>query len=54
VRVKRIGIPDSFVEQGSQAQLRADLGLNGAGIAATSEAFLNGRKIVTPQLARVK
>ena len=54
VRVKRIGIPDSFIEQGSQAQLRADLGLNGAGIAATSEAFVNGRKAVTPQLARVK
>jgi len=54
VRVKRIGIPDSFIEQGSQAQLRADLGLNGAGIAATSEAFLNGRRVVIPQLAMVK
>jgi len=54
VRVKRIGIPDSFIEQGSQAQLRADLGLNGAGIAATCEAFLNERKIAQPQLARVK
>ena len=54
VRVKRIGIPDSFVEQGSQAQLRADLGLDGAGIAATCEAFLRVRKSVAPQLARVK
>jgi 1-deoxy-D-xylulose-5-phosphate synthase len=54
VRMKRIGIPDSFIEQGSQAQLRADLGLNGAGIAATSAAFLNGRKQAAPQLARVK
>jgi len=29
----RIGIPDSFVEQGSQAQLRKDLGLDAVGIA---------------------
>jgi 1-deoxy-D-xylulose-5-phosphate synthase len=54
VRVKRIGIPDSFVEQGSQAQLRADLGLNGAGIAASCQAFLNARKSAAVQLARVK
>ncbi|HBG04774.1 MAG TPA: 1-deoxy-D-xylulose-5-phosphate synthase, partial [Geobacter sp.] len=54
VRVKRIGIPDSFIEQGSQAQLRADLGLDAAGIAATSEAFLNGRAVVAPQLAMMK
>ena len=52
VKVKRIGIPDRFIEQGSQAQLRRDLGLDAAGIAATVEAFLsrNGR----PALARVK
>lgn len=52
VKVKRIGIPDRFIEQGSQAQLRSDLGLDAAGIAATVEAFLsrNGR----PALARVK
>jgi 1-deoxy-D-xylulose-5-phosphate synthase len=54
VRVKRIGIPDSFIEQGSQAQLRADLGLNGAGIAASCQAFLNARKTATVQLSRVK
>ena len=51
VRVKRIGIPDSFIEQGSQAQLRADLGLNGAGIAATCQAFLSGRRVIPQQLA---
>jgi 1-deoxy-D-xylulose-5-phosphate synthase len=54
VRVKRIGIPDSFVEQGSQAQLRADLGLDGAGIAATCAAFLSEHKSAAPQLARVQ
>jgi len=40
IRMKRIGIPDRFIEQGPQAQLRKDLGLDGAGIAATVEAFL--------------
>ena len=52
VKVKRIGIPDRFIEQGSQAQLRRDLGLDAAGITATVETFLsrNGR----PALARVK
>ncbi|WP_306537244.1 1-deoxy-D-xylulose-5-phosphate synthase [Geobacter sp.] len=40
IRVKRIGIPDRYIEQGPQAQLRQDLGLDGAGIAATVEAFL--------------
>ncbi|GFO65461.1 1-deoxy-D-xylulose-5-phosphate synthase [Geomonas paludis] len=54
VRVKRIGIPDSFIEQGSQAQLRADLGLDGAGIAATCQAFLKGAGSVHPQLTVVK
>ncbi|QXE89129.1 1-deoxy-D-xylulose-5-phosphate synthase [Geomonas subterranea] len=54
VRVKRIGIPDSFIEQGSQSQLRADLGLDGAGIAATCQAFLKGAGSVHPQLTVVK
>jgi len=53
VRVKRIGIPDRFIEQGSQAQLRSDLGLDAAGIAAACEAFLKSPAI-TPHLARVK
>jgi len=54
VRVKRIGIPDSFIEQGTQNQLRADLGLDGAGIAATCQAFLKGAGSAHPQLAVVK
>jgi 1-deoxy-D-xylulose-5-phosphate synthase len=32
IRVKNIGIPDEFVEQGSQAQLRAKYGLDAKGI----------------------
>ncbi len=53
VRVKRIGIPDRFIEQGSQTQLRSDLGLDGAGIAETCEAFLKSPS-VKPLLSRVK
>ncbi len=49
VPVKRIGIPDRFVEHGSQAQLRKDLGLDAEGIATTVEAFL--RKKERPALA---
>lgn len=52
VRVKRIGIPDRYIEHGTQAQLRADLGLDAAGIAATVEAFMAQKKSVP--LARVK
>ena len=40
VKVKRIGIPDRYIEQGSQAQLRKDLGIDAEGIAAAVEAFL--------------
>ena len=54
LKVKRIGIPDRFIEQGSQAQLRKDLGLDATGIAATVEAFLATKEKSTPTLARVK
>lgn len=55
ISVKRIGIPDRFIEQGSQAQLRADLGLDADGITATVKAFLARRTAGnTPPLARVK
>ncbi|HEY3306969.1 MAG TPA: 1-deoxy-D-xylulose-5-phosphate synthase [Desulfuromonadaceae bacterium] len=40
VRIKRIGIPDHYVEQGSQAQLRKDLGIDAEGIAAAAEEFI--------------
>ena len=40
VKVKRIGIPDHYIEQGSQAQLRKYLGIDAEGITATVEAFL--------------
>jgi 1-deoxy-D-xylulose-5-phosphate synthase len=53
VRIKRLGIPDRFIEHGSQAQLRADVGIDAAGIAASVTAFLC-RQTRTPQLARLK
>lgn len=40
VTVKRLGIPDRYIEHGSQAQLRQDLGIDAEGIAAATEAFL--------------
>ena len=40
LRVKRIGIPDRFIEHGSQTQLRKDLGLDAAGIAAAVRMLL--------------
>ncbi|MFH1028940.1 MAG: 1-deoxy-D-xylulose-5-phosphate synthase, partial [Pseudomonadota bacterium] len=40
VKVKRIGIPDRYIEQGSQAQLRKDLGIDAEGIAAAVDEFL--------------
>jgi len=39
VRIKRLGIHDRFIEHGSQAQLRKDVGLDPEGIAAGVEAF---------------
>lgn len=40
VKVKRLGIPDRYIEHGSQAQLRRDVGIDAEGIAAAAEAFL--------------
>jgi 1-deoxy-D-xylulose-5-phosphate synthase len=40
VKVKRLGIPDRYIEHGSQAQLRKDLGIDAAGIAAAAEGFV--------------
>jgi 1-deoxy-D-xylulose-5-phosphate synthase len=42
VKLKRLGIPDRYIEHGSQGQLRQDLGLDATGIVATAEAFLSG------------
>lgn len=42
VKIKRLGIPDRYIEQGSQAQLRKDVGIDAEGIAAAAVAFLKG------------
>lgn len=40
VKVKRLGIQDQYIEQGSQAQLRKDVGIDAEGIATAVQAFL--------------
>ena len=42
--VLRVGLPDRFVEQGSQQQLRARLGIDAAGIAAQVAAFVKAQR----------
>lgn len=44
VAVKRLGIPDQYVEQGSQSQLRSDVGIDANGIAASARALLHTGK----------
>ncbi len=41
VPVKRIGVPDIYVEQGTQAQIRRRLGLDARGIFEAAEAFVS-------------
>jgi len=41
VKIRRIGIPDRYIEQGSQAQLRKDVGIDAEGIGAAAEEFMN-------------
>ncbi len=40
LRIKRLGIPDCFIEQGRQSSLMAQLGLNTEGIAKAAKKFL--------------
>jgi 1-deoxy-D-xylulose-5-phosphate synthase len=39
-RVKRLGIPDHYIEQGSQARLRKDAGIDAEGITSAALAFM--------------
>ena len=41
IRIKRLGIPDTFIEHGTQAELRRDLGLDARGIHETVLDFLD-------------
>lgn len=40
VKIKRLGVPDRYIEQGSQAQLRKDLGIDAEGITAAVQQFM--------------
>jgi len=40
LRIKRLGIPDRFIEHGAQAELRRILGIDADGIAAAAKALL--------------
>ena len=40
VKVRRLGLPDHYVEQGSQAQLRKDVGIDAEGITAAAIEFM--------------
>ena len=40
VKIKRLGIPDRFIEHGSQTQLRKDVGIDAEGITVAVEGFL--------------
>ncbi|MDD5284806.1 MAG: 1-deoxy-D-xylulose-5-phosphate synthase [Desulfuromonadaceae bacterium] len=40
IKVRRLGIPDRYIEQGSQAQLRRDVGIDAAGITSTAIEFM--------------
>lgn len=40
VKVKRLGIPDRYIEQGPQAQLRKDVGIDAEGIETAAQAFV--------------
>lgn len=54
IKVKRIGIPDFFIEHGSQSQLRKDLSLDAHGIAATAETLLSRAERLAHPFVRVK
>lgn len=40
VKVRRLGLPDHYIEQGSQAQLRKDVGIDSEGIIAAALEFV--------------
>ncbi|MBT1070270.1 1-deoxy-D-xylulose-5-phosphate synthase [Geobacter chapellei] len=53
VRVKRLGIPDYYVEHGSQAQLRKDLGIDAEGIAASVQKLVAEKTKISLQSTTV-
>ncbi|MDD2335605.1 MAG: 1-deoxy-D-xylulose-5-phosphate synthase [Geobacteraceae bacterium] len=53
IKVKRIGIPDHFIEHGSQAQLRKNLWLDAHGIADVAGTLLSRKERPAPSFVRV-
>jgi len=53
IKVKRIGVPDHFVEHGSQAQLRKNLWLDAHGIADAAGTLLSRKERPAPPFVRV-
>jgi 1-deoxy-D-xylulose-5-phosphate synthase len=51
VRIRRMGIPDHFIEHGTRAQLLEDLGLTADGIAARARELVEDRFV--PMLRRI-
>ena len=48
--LRRLGIPDRFVEHGDRAELLAELGLDAEGIAAACRRFAVRRETAAPPL----
>jgi 1-deoxy-D-xylulose-5-phosphate synthase len=48
-RVRRLGIPDRFIEHAERGELLVDLGLDGQGIAATCRSIASSMKPAAPQ-----
>jgi 1-deoxy-D-xylulose-5-phosphate synthase len=46
-RVRRLGIPDQFIEHGERGELLADLGLDATGIAAACRQFVDQTKLLS-------
>ncbi len=48
-RVRRLGIPDHFIEHGERGELLADLGLDTAGIVAACRALAQSSHLTSGQ-----
>ena len=46
--IRRLGVPDRFIEHGSRSELLADLGLDAAGIVRACRQWI-GRSVAKPQ-----
>ncbi len=51
--VRRLGIPDRFIEHAERSELLADLGLDPAGIAATCRQLATAKGMTKPDRRRV-